>query len=1156
MTTSEEIIVSDKGKLLVDLEESDDRVTVYLHMKNQGNCRLHWGLSRTINNAWKLPPSSSWPAGSIVFADSAIQTPFEFHDNESRIRFSIEKSADFRIMNFAFYYPDTDRWDNNRGKNYHLKLPVPDEQRVDTVKILDASLSGEILFKESYEIDDEGVLSVSVTIENDSFQVFFVTDIQGKLLLHWGGAFKNPFEWILPPEKVIPRGTTVYDDGAVQTEFVLQDNTNRLKLEFNEKDAPLGIHFVLTFSDESRWLNNRGKNIHIPVAELLKKNAFPGSSDNAHIARDIVQAETGRNSWTLMHRFNLCHDLLDRTGKDEKALALIFVWMRYSFVRQLDWQRNYNTKPRELSHAQDRLTLKLAEMYIRDPDNKEVISLILSTLGRGGEGQRIRDEILQIMHRHHIKEVAGHFMEEWHQKLHNNTTPDDIVICEAYLEFLKSDGNLDLFYSTLETGGVTKERLENFERPIVTHPDFIPHLKEALIHDFENYLRLLRSVHSGTDLEGAADAAGFLINHEMKDHLNYILRSRHDDSASLLNITTSITKLRRLLNDRLSNDRDTYRVREMIYLDLALEQYLRVVVERNIHVRTDIDDLVRLIDLVLENQIFSYTNPELSACSRHWKRLKESDHKSQDWSLHAKSVLDRLGRGIADLSDRYYGLFQDNARYLGEAFYAEKWTINLFSEEIARGQLSFVLAILIHHLDPILRNRANLGDWQVISGRQASGVVEVVQSLRSVPDRTFEHPTIIVADKVRGDEEPPPGLRAVITPDLVDLVAHVAIRARNSGILFATCFDRMKFEKLKQMNGQSISLRLTPSGDIETYESEGEGAGLTIVPRAEIRKIKKPSKNGCAVTSAEFSDDIVGGKSLNLVGLKGRLPDWIHLPASAAVPFGVAEQVLALDDNKEIAGTIRQLAAHIEDKPAEILAEIRKQVLHLKEPAGLVSSLRNVMEAAGLGWHEDWEAIWMCIKRVWASKWNERAFISRRKQGIADDDLYMAVLVQQVVNAEYAFVIHTSDPVTGNSEELYAEVVPGLGETLVGNYPGRALGFRSNKKVPEPGIISYPSKSIALSGEGLIFRSDSNGEDLSTYAGAGLYDSVMVNMPRKKHLNYIEEPLVWDKKFRLEILSSITNIGTTVEQLMGSPQDIEGVYSKSKYYVVQTRPQI
>jgi len=314
MITTEEIIVSDDLKLKVDITEADDHIDLSLHMDNQGSCHLHWGLSRKISNIWKLPPESLWPAGSIVFGDKAIQTPFTLHDNVNRIKISINKSADFGVINFAFYYPELDKWDNNHGKNYFIKLPMPEVNRPDTVKALEESLSGEVLFKESFEIDDEGILSVAVTRESDAFRVNFITDIEGLLLLHWGGAFKNPFEWRLPPKKICPSGTIAYDDKAVQTAFELNENLNRLSLEFNEEEAPLGIHFVLTFSDEPRWLNNRGQNIHIPVAELLKRNAYKGSSGNAHIAREIVQVETGKNSWTLMHRFNLCHDLLDRTG--------------------------------------------------------------------------------------------------------------------------------------------------------------------------------------------------------------------------------------------------------------------------------------------------------------------------------------------------------------------------------------------------------------------------------------------------------------------------------------------------------------------------------------------------------------------------------------------------------------------------------------------------------------------------------------------------------------------------------------------------------------------------------------------------------------------------------------------------------------------------
>ena len=38
----------------------------------------------------------------------------------------------------------------------------------------------------------------------------------------------------------------------------------------------------------------------------------------------------------------------------------------------------------------------------------------------------------------------------------------------------------------------------------------------------------------------------------------------------------------------------------------------------------------------------------------------------------------------------------------------------------------------------------------------------------------------------------------------------------------------------------------------------------------------------------------------------------------------------------------------------------------------------------------------LCVLLVWASKWTERAWLSRRARGIPDDDLFMAVLLQQV----------------------------------------------------------------------------------------------------------------------------------------------------------------
>ena len=56
--------------------------------------------------------------------------------------------------------------------------------------------------------------------------------------------------------------------------------------------------------------------------------------------------------------------------------------------------------------------------------------------------------------------------QDWHQKLHNNTTPDDIVICEAYIAFLEGNGDNGAYWRHLTDNGITRERLEGFDRAI------------------------------------------------------------------------------------------------------------------------------------------------------------------------------------------------------------------------------------------------------------------------------------------------------------------------------------------------------------------------------------------------------------------------------------------------------------------------------------------------------------------------------------------------------------------------------------------------------------------------------------------------------------------------------------------------------------------
>jgi alpha-glucan, water dikinase len=151
----------------------------------------------------------------------------------------------------------------------------------------------------------------------------------------------------------------------------------------------------------------------------------------------------------------------------------------------------------------------------------------------------------------------------------------------------------------------------------------------------------------------------------------------------------------------------------------------------------------------------------------------------------------------------------------------------------------------------------------------------------------------------------------------------------------------------------------------------------------------------------------------------------IGAPASIALPYGTFERCLASKENSAVASKIKTLQAEltasssVSGVPAA-LSTLRHVISsELKAPKGFFDDVAAAAAVAGLVpkgfWTPDgaeWSSSWQAICTVWASKWNDRAWLSRRAQGIAEDSLYMAVLLQQVIPADYAFVLHTANPIT------------------------------------------------------------------------------------------------------------------------------------------------
>ena len=1063
------------------------------------------------------------------------------------------------------------------------------------------------------------------------------TDLPDAATLHWGVRLAgSKGDWKPPPPAGLAAGAVLAAGGGAADTPLARDARAEAAATPPGGDRPrlaaatialpptvpaTVIVFVVRADDGTRWWRDGGGNFVAPAAGAVDD---AGASDTCsfddELACDIVDVETRGGHMTLMHRFNRAAELLEREltraaapGADADAaaaaLSTIFIWLRYSAARHLTWQRNYNTQPRLLGEAQGRLSRALAAAHgATRGEAAEWARAALATVGRGSGAQAVRDEILNIMHRHKIGEKAGTWMEEWHQKLHNNTTPDDVAICEAYIAFLDSGGDAGAYWGTLSDAGVTRARLEGFDRAIRCEPQDFPDKRAALAADFRNYLAILKGVHSGADLAAAAGAVGDALPAAARPHVGAVLAA--GASGSALALAQHAVAARTAIAPVVTGDRD------MLYLDLALEAAARSAAERA--ARAARAGAAALVAPLLANLALSLGDNE-DACYalKAWQDAPASatagHPATADAALRAAAAADRARRAVAAAADRTAARLEGRADALGAALGVPAWARALFAEEVVRGGPAFGASLALSAAEPALRAAARLSPWQVLSPGAATGVVRCVASLHDAADVDFPEPTVLVAARVSGEEDVPAGVVAVLAGDAPDVLSHLAVRARNGGVLLAASFGGAGLDDVRALEGRWVDAATSAAGDVTWAPAAdppagGEGPGSASSSRSSSPAPPGPGANVVApawcglwaVGMDAYADGVVGAKSRNLASLRGALPPWIGLPSSVTVPFGAFEACLALPENEAAraahGAAVAALAAGVRGEAAlSALAVARDAALGVSIPDALKADLEAAMAAAGIrppSTPARWGAALTALRGVWASMYNERALLSMRKAGLphgeerrgdeegearwgghraraganlhptplSSDALRMAVLVQRVVPAAYAFVIHTRNPLTGDADDVFCELVVGLGEAIVsGAVPGTALAFAARKgALDAPRVLAYPSKGDGyFVPDSLIFRSDSNGEDLPGYAGAGLYDSITVDESVLRPVDYGGDRLLVDGAFRGALMTRVARAGAAVEAALGAAQDVEGcVDGDGNIVVVQTRPQV
>ncbi|MGP3956922.1 PEP/pyruvate-binding domain-containing protein [Nonomuraea sp. 3N208] len=278
----------------------------------------------------------------------------------------------------------------------------------------------------------------------------------------------------------------------------------------------------------------------------------------------------------------------------------------------------------------------------------------------------------------------------------------------------------------------------------------------------------------------------------------------------------------------------------------------------------------------------------------------------------------------------------------------------------------------------------------------------------------------------------------------------------------------------------------------------------------------------------------VGGKGASLARLVRAglpVPDGFHVTTAAYRAFvsDFHDDILraaAAGDTEEIAALF---ARH--DVPEGLAAEIRQAYAALGEDVAVAvrssATAEDLPEMSFAGQQDTYlnirgDALLDAVKRCWASLWNPRAIAYRDQHGVPHDEVALAVVVQELVDADAAGIMFTADPVTGNRAETVVNASWGLGEAVVGG--------------------QVTADTIVLSG-GVVTRSQTGDKTVMT-----------VRTPTGT-----EERPVPDELRRAPVLTpaqavELAAIGTRVQDLYGMPMDVEWARSGGAFALVQARP--
>ena len=237
--------------------------------------------------------------------------------------------------------------------------------------------------------------------------------------------------------------------------------------------------------------------------------------------------------------------------------------------------------------------------------------------------------------------------------------------------------------------------------------------------------------------------------------------------------------------------------------------------------------------------------------------------------------------------------------------------------------------------------------------------------------------------------------------------------------------------------------------------------------------------------------------------------------ASQVVRQAFAAGRLAVDLEDAI---ISQYAALGADMPVAVRSSATAEDLPEASFAGQQDTYLNIRGS---------ENVLVAVQRCWGSLWTARAMAYRLRQGIAPQDVSLAVVVQEMVPARAAGVLFTVNPVTGNPAEMMINATWGLGEALV-----------SGHVTPDTILVDKDTATVkqVILGDKLVMTAADDG------TGSGT----------------VETPVAAEAQARQAVdaaeIAELVRMGRQIEEHFGKPQDVEWAVTDGRVVLLQARP--